>query len=149
MQQGNSAMSGKQPKRKPHAGVDELGRMPLHYAAADGDITRVQEQLRNGADPNAQDDNGWTPLHFAAQANSASVTQALLNAGAEVGIPDAFGNTPLFRAVFCSRGEGVVIRLLREAGADPISPNKSGVSPVQLARTISNFDLAQYFSDLP
>ena len=73
-------MSGKQPKRKSRPGVDELGRTPLHYAAADGDAARVQELLTSGADPNAQDDNGWTPLHFAAQGKSAAITRVLLGA---------------------------------------------------------------------
>ncbi len=142
-------MAGKQPKRKARPGIDEYGRTPLHYAAAGGDSKQAQALIHEGADVNAQDDNGWTPLHCAAQADSATVTSDLIEAGAIVAIRDNFGNTPLFRAVFTSKGDGSVIELLRSAGADPNAPNDSGVTPLELARTIANYDLAQFFSDLP
>ncbi len=142
-------MTGKTPKRKPRPGVDAYGRTPLHHAAADGDIEKCKELLTAGADPNAQDDNGWTALHFASQANSAKATAALVEAGAQLELRDSYGNTPLWRAVFNSRGDGDVIALLRLAGADPHAKNDHGVSPLSLARKIANFDVAQYFKDLP
>lgn len=128
--------------------VDELGRTPLHYAAANGNIAEVVRLLREGAEANAIDRNGWSPLHFASQANSASVTEVLLNAGASHSLKDSHGNTPLFRAVFCSQGCGEVIALLRAAGADPFAVNAHGVSPVSLANTIGNFNVAQFFEDI-
>jgi ankyrin repeat protein len=142
-------MVGKQPKRKLRPGVDEYGRTPLHYAAASGDAAQVQHLIREGANVDAQDDNGWTPLHFAAQADSAVVTSELIGAGANVALRDSFGNAPLSKAVFSSQGDGSVIRALRTAGADPHAKNKHGVTPVQLARKIANFDVAQFFSDVP
>ena len=142
-------MARKQPKRKQRPGVDEYGRTPLHYAAADGKVEEVIRLLSGGADPNAQDDNGWTPLHFAAQAVSPGVTEALLGAGAQTELKDCFGNTALSTAVFQSRGDGSVIQLLRRAGADPHAANSSGVTPLSLARTIANFDVRQFFTDLP
>jgi ankyrin repeat protein len=142
-------MSGKQPKRKPRPGVDISGRTPLHYAAPNGDVSDVAKQLAGGANPNVQDDNGWTPLHFAAQAVSADVTKALLSAGAALDLQDSFGNTALSTAVFNSKGDGTVIKLLREAGSDPSVKNKSGVSPILLARNIGNFNVAKFFLDLP
>jgi ankyrin repeat protein len=101
-----------------------------------------------GADVNSQDDNGWSPLHFAAQASSPECISVLLRAGASVSLRDSSGNTALSKAVFSSRGSGAIIRLLREAGADPLATNNHGVSPVGLARTIANYDVAQFFSDL-
>lgn len=142
-------MTRKTPKKKPRPGVDEYGRTPLLYAAADGASSRLQELLREGSDPNAQDDNGWTALHFAAQARSAECVRALLAAGARVNLCDSHGNTPLFRAVLESKGDGSIIAMLREAGADPHSTNSHGVSPVQLARRIGNYDVAQFFKDIP
>jgi uncharacterized protein len=141
-------MARKQPKRKQRPGVDGYGRTPLHYAAADGRIEEVARLLAAGADANAQDDNGWSPLHFAAQAISAGATQALLAAGANTELRDSFGNTALSTAVFASKGDGSVIKLLRTAGADPHAANSSGVTPLGLARTIANYDVAQFFSDL-
>jgi ankyrin repeat protein len=113
------------------------------------DVPRVETLLSSGSDPNAVDDSGWTPLHFAARASTPEVVKLLLNAGAAVDPRDSFGNTPLWRAVFHSRGEGEVIRLLRTAGADPYIDNKHGSSPLKLARTIANYDVRQYFRDLP
>jgi ankyrin repeat protein len=48
-----------------------------------------------------------------------------------------------------SRGQGEVIELLREAGADPYAENKTGNSPISVARSIANFSIAQFYSDLP
>jgi ankyrin repeat protein len=142
-------MVGKVPKKNPRPGVDEYGRAPLHYAAADGNAAEVAHLLAEGANPNAQDDNGWTPAHFAAQAGSFECMNALLIAGADPALTDSYGNTVLFRAVFASRGDGRLIRALRAAGADPHATNKHGVSPLALARTIGNYDVRQYFSDFP
>ncbi|MGI8981162.1 MAG: ankyrin repeat domain-containing protein [Pirellulaceae bacterium] len=142
-------MSGKVPKRKERPGVDRAGRTPLHYAAGDGDVARVMELLASGMDAGSADDDGWTPLHFAAQKNAEEVVQLLLRAGVAVDPRDGHGNTPLSRAVFNSCGNGDVIALLRGNGADPFAKNAHGVSPLRLARTIANFDVRQFFSDLP
>ncbi|WP_020182209.1 ankyrin repeat domain-containing protein [Methylotenera sp. 1P/1] len=141
-------MSGKQPKRKPREGLDEYGRIPLHYAAVDSRSDEVARLLATGVNVNAQDDNGWSALHFAAQAVSPVCTTLLLQAGADISLQDSFGNTALWRAVMSSKGEGSVIRLLLDAGSNPVELNKHGVSPVSLARTIANFDIAQYFKDI-
>ena len=142
-------MVGKQSKHTPRTGVDRAGRTPLHYAAAGGAIAEVIRLVEAGANSSAQDDDGWSPLHFAAQAGSAAITRILIAAGATVDLRDSNGNTPLGKAVFSSRGDGTVIKLLRDAGADPYAENASGVTPLALARTIANFDVAQFFSDLP
>jgi ankyrin repeat protein len=140
--------SSKQPKRKERAGVDEYGRTPLHYAANGRERDQVHALIAGGAAVSLPDDNGWTPLHFAAQGGSAEVVTALLAAGAAVDPQDADGNTPLWRATMKSRGNGVIIGLLRAAGADPHVDNKHGVSPVELARTIANYDVGQFFTDV-
>jgi ankyrin repeat protein len=129
--------------------LDEFGRSELHYAARDGDVERVRVELRAGAEVNLADGNGWTPLHFAAQAQSASVVQLLLQRDADVRAADAHGNTPLWRAVFEYKNDPATIEALRAAGADPLKKNKHGVSPVALARTIANYDVAKCFADIP
>ena len=120
----------------------------LHYAAASGNAVEVRLLVDRGADVNAQDANGWSPLHFAAQASSGECTDVLLRAGANATLKDSHGNTALFRAVFASNGEGEVIKLLRTAGADPYATNSHGVSPLSLARSIANFNIAIHFADL-
>jgi len=44
--------------------------------------------LKNGADPNVQDDRGQTPLHLAMPLGASSVVVALLNHGADEAIKD-------------------------------------------------------------
>ena len=131
-------------------GVDEYGRTPLHYAALGGLVDHLASLLHaRGEDIDLPDRAGWTPLHFAASASSAACVGLLLERGAHVDPKDEHGNTPLGRAVFASKGEGDVIALFRAAGADPCTPNNHGVSPLQLARTIANYPIAQHFADLP
>lgn len=129
--------------------LDEFGRSDLHYAARDGDPKLAERLITHGADVNLADKNGWTPLHFAAQAQSAEVAALLLDAGAQVDPRDVHGNTPLSKAVFGSKGIGDVIKLLRTRGANPLSENKYGQTPVGLARLIANYNVKQYFEDLP
>jgi len=126
-----------------------MGRTDLHYAAAEGDLPKVEALIASGADVSLADDTQWTPLHFAAQASSESVAAALLKAGAPVDPRDSQGNSPLFRAVFNSRGDGALIGLLRQHGANPNLENLHGVSPLVLARRIASSPVAQFFVDLP
>ena len=142
-------MATKRKKRVRAAGEDNMGRIELHYSSAAGDAEAVRGHLQGGADKNATDDNGWSPLHFAAQASSEPVTRLLLHAGAEINAQDSNGNTPLSTAVFASKGEGELIQLLRASGADPFLENNYGVSPVSLASSIANYNVAQHFNDLP
>ena len=139
----------KHPKRKDRPGVDRYGRTELHYAASDGDAGKVAALLAQGLGPGAPDDDGRTPLHAAVQGWSLPCCVLLLNAGAPVDAQDANGNTPLSEAAFGSRGRGEVIKLLRERGADPTLKNNYDVSPLSLARTIANYDVRQFFADLP
>lgn len=71
--------------------------------------------------------------------------RALLEAGARVDSVDNYGNTPLWRAVFGSCGRGDMIQLLLAAGANPHAKNLSGVSPFDLASSIGNYDVKQFF----
>lgn len=142
-------MTKKTPKKTDRPGVDRMGRTLLHYAANEGRDKDVAQLLKDGVDPNAKDDSGWTPLHFAAQANALQISEMLLASGAEIDPLDSNGNTPLSTAVFACVGDGSLIAALRKAGADPFKENNYGVSPVGLARDISNFDIAQFFADLP
>ncbi len=132
----------------PRPDIDQTGATPLHYAAAGGNEQEVSSLLKAGANVNAKDEDGWTPLHFAAQSKSAGVAELLLAAGAEVNATDLHGNTPLWTAVFTSRGEGVLIGILRRAGADPHHANHHHVSPLVLARNIASHDVARFFADL-
>lgn len=129
--------------------MDAAGRTELHYAALANDLSLVEARLIAGDDPNAADGDGFRPLHFAAQERSVEVARVLLDHGADVDCTNVYGNTPLFGAVFNSRGDGSVIGLLRRRGADALRENRSGQTPVGLARVVADYDVAQFFSDLP
>ena len=132
------------PKEK----LDQGGRSQLHDAVIDHRRGRIVELLAAGADVNRKDNGGWTPLHFAAQEQVVEIARMLIEAGAEVDSKDHFGNTPLWRAVSDYRGDGRLIVFLRQKAADAFVQNEKGVSPVGLARRISNYDVAKFFSDL-
>ena len=129
--------------------LDEFGRSELHYAARDADAKLTEKLIRRGNNVNLTDKQGWTPLHFAAQAQATEVATVLLDAGAQLDLQDIHGNTPLFKAVFASNGNGDMIKLLRARGANAFCENKHGQTPVGLARLIANYDVKQYFADLP
>jgi ankyrin repeat protein len=133
--------------------LDRMGRSELHYAAVNGNDYEVRRLIRAGADVNLRDKDGSTPLHCAAQLaaeqHMLEVAKILIAAGADVNGKDRDGNSPLFKAVYSCRGKGELIRLLREKGADPFAKNNYNISPIELARGIDNFNIAQYFDDLP
>jgi uncharacterized protein len=133
--------------------LDRDGRGPLHKVLPNcmrgTEVAEARRLLAEGYDPNARDKSGWTPLHFAAQGNAVDLAECLLTGGAAVDTRDEHGNTPLSTAVFNSRGHGEMIALLRAYGADSYAQNNHGVSPLSLARDIGNYDVAQFFADLP
>ena len=128
--------------------VDPDGRTALMATAIDSKVEAAEILVAAGANVELQDPKGWSALHFAAQSCSVEIARLLLDAGAPVDPVDSYGNTPLWRATFGCRGKGDVIELLRARGADPKMANNSEVSPVNLARTIANFDVAQFFDDV-
>ena len=130
--------------------TDRMGRTPLMYAVADGLMDFVTLLLEHGADVNSQDKQGWTALHFAAQEYDRDMVSTLLQHGAKVDAQDSFGNTPLWRAVFSAEDKGgAVVELLLSNGADKNLKNGSGISPIELARSIGNYDVASYIDIHP
>lgn len=96
---------------------DELGRTPLHLAAAD-DFEAVSLLLISyGADVNAKDHLGLTPLHEACTGYWGDQTADwLAQAGAEIDALDKLGRTPLHLAA--STGKSSIVPILLKHGAD-------------------------------
>ena len=92
--------------------------------------------VERGADVNAADSQGWTSLHFTAQDHDIPIVRTLLAAGADADPVEVTGTTPLWQSVMRSRWDPSVIRDLVQRGADAVRKNRSGVSPIDLARSI-------------
>lgn len=76
-----------------------MGKTPLHYAAARGDIDAVSTLIRHGADPNRNSDASWTPLIDAAISSNPECFRPLLMAGVQVDALNGRGQTALSMAV--------------------------------------------------
>ncbi|KAK4221973.1 ankyrin repeat-containing domain protein [Podospora fimiseda] len=125
---------------------DSCGRSPLHLAVLymkEGEsIATVVELLRNGADPNQQDDEGKTPLLLLANSILSWDTledafKELLNAGALLELRDWLLRTPLLEAVSTSKVEAV--QMLLQHGANPHAIDDQGMSALGLSRKASLF----------
>ena len=124
--------------------TDRLGRTAMHYAAQSGQDEAIALLAGKGVSVSLADKNGETPLHSACRDYRVSSVDLLIRLGSKVDALDRFGNSPLSLAVFESRGRPDVIRRLIAAGADKNLKNKSGVSPLDLAETIGNYDLRPF-----
>jgi hypothetical protein len=118
------------------------GDTALHVAAAAYRHEIARKLISAGADVRARNRRGAEPLHYAADggpdspswdplAQAATVT-ALVAAGADPDATDNSGVTPLHRAVR-TRCTGAV-RALLEGGANVRRQNKSGSTPMRLAK---------------
>ncbi len=126
--------------------TDRQGRCLLSAAIIAEKPNVAMLIIERGPNLNLQDVNGWAPLHFAARHYLPDVVATLIDKEARIDIRDVRGNTPLYRAVFESRGRGEVIQLLLAHKANPRKRNKLGVSPIELAGMITNFNVKQFFN---
>jgi ankyrin repeat protein len=105
----------------------------------------AKQSLNTGTDVNISDSNGWSALHFAAQNNDIRIGKLLLESNADLDLQDNYGNSPLWRATFSSNGKGEFISLLLANGANRNLKNFSGISPIELAKTIANYDMLSFY----
>ncbi len=127
--------------------ADADGRTLLMETVLEKRADLVRLLLEHGVNPSLHDREGSTALHFAAQAHLADIVQLLLDKGAPVNATDHLGDTPLHKALSTFRGEaeGNAIWALLLSGADRTIKNTHGVSPEDLGKRQSNYDLAQFF----
>ena len=57
---------------------------PLNWAARSGHIDMVAHLIKNGADPNAKDNDGYSTIHLSSMFNHPLVVAYLLAKGVEV-----------------------------------------------------------------
>ena len=101
---------------------------PLMLAALNGMFDLSKSLIAKGADVNKP---GWTPLHYAATRAQLSVMTLLLDNYAYIDASSPNGTTPLMMAAFY--GNPSAVKLLLEAGADPMIKNDQGLSAIDFA----------------
>jgi uncharacterized protein DUF1566/ankyrin repeat protein len=127
---------------------------PIHEAARDGDIKKVELLLKGEPDLIASKDEkyGQTPLHIAAFNDRLDVAKLLLADKADVNAKAKNGSTPLHLAA--AKGSKDMVELLLANKADVNAVDNEGWSPVHSAITWEHKDIADLLSqnggkDLP
>ena len=111
---------------------------PLMLASLNGLLDLSKALIAKGADVNKP---GWTPLHYAATRGQLPVMTLLLDNYAYIDAGSPNGTTPLMMAAFY--GTPSAVKLLLEAGADPLIKNDQGLSAIDFAHKNSRFESAE------
>lgn len=114
---------------------------PLMLAALKGELALCQLLIKKGADVNKP---GWAPLHYAATNAHIDIMNLLLEAHAYIDAASPNGTTPLMMAA--QYGDESSVKLLLEAGADPLLRNSLGLSALDFAHRASRLVSAQIIS---
>lgn len=110
---------------------------PLMLAALKGLAGFCQQLIDKGADVNKP---GWTPLHYAATNGHLEIMTLLLDKYAYIDAASPNGTTPLMMAAHY--GTPAAVKLLLEAGADPLLKNEQGLSAIDFAQKANRSDSA-------
>ena len=87
-----------------------------------------RQLIARGADVNKP---GWTPLHYAATKGHTDIMTLLLDNYAYIDASSPNGSTPLMMAAMY--GTPAAVKLLLEAGADPLIKNSLGLTAIDFA----------------
>ena len=110
---------------------------PLMFAALEGQLELARLLISRGADVNKP---GWAPLHYAATRGHLAIMNLLLEHHAYIDASSPNGTTPLMMAAFY--GTPSAVKLLLEAGADPLLKNEQSLTAVDFAQRNQRQDSA-------
>ncbi|MBO9481659.1 ankyrin repeat domain-containing protein [Salinisphaera sp. G21_0] len=106
-------------------------KVPLHYAAAQGQQKTIGALIDRGANVNSRTKDGRTPLHYAAAQGQLEAIGALIARGGDVNSRTKDGRTPLHCAA--EKGQLEAIGALIAKGADVNSRTKDERTPLHFA----------------
>jgi len=105
--------------------------LDLIYAAWDGNMEKVQELIKTGADVKVQHERGVTLLHLVAAHGNKEIVELLLEKGVKVDAKNNYGQTPLHFAAYAGNEE--TAKVLVQAGADIHAKDIDRQTPVDVA----------------
>lgn len=110
----------------------------LMLASLHGHLNLVRQLIERGAQVNKP---GWTPLHYASTHGHLEVMRLLLDRHAYIDAESPNGTTPLMMAAHY--GTPAAVKLLLEAGADPMLRNSLGLSAIDFAHGANRKESAE------
>ena len=114
---------------------------PLMLAALKGELQLCRLIIQRGGDVNKP---GWTPLHYAATRGQLAVLNLLLEENAYIDAASPNNTTPLMMAAHY--GTPAAVKLLLEAGADPLLKNDLGMNAFDFAARAERLESADIIS---
>ncbi|MBX3656155.1 MAG: ankyrin repeat domain-containing protein [Ramlibacter sp.] len=115
---------------------------PLMMASLKGHLDLVKQLIARDADVNKP---GWTPLHYAATRSQLEIMNLLLEHSAYIDAESPNGTTPLMMAAHY--GSVSAVKLLLEAGADPLLKNQIGLTAIDFAQKANRKDAADLIAE--
>ena len=115
----------------PRVDLDALNQhdeSPLMLASLKGQRQLCEQLIAKGAGVNKP---GWTPLHYAATHGHVDIMNLLLEHHAYIDAASPNGSTPLMMAALY--GTPAAVKVLLEAGADPLLKNDQGLTAIDFA----------------
>lgn len=115
--------------------------IPLHQAAAIGDVAQIKLHIEKKTDLNALNEQGDTALKLAVASQSVDCVKALLEGGANPNLKDSNGSTPLMDASMA--GNVDMVNAMVAAKADLTIANSSGWTALYCAVFAGQYDAAE------
>ncbi|AVP87839.1 hypothetical protein phytr_9100 [Candidatus Phycorickettsia trachydisci] len=122
---------------------DSQGDTPLSLAVRNAHLKLVKMLLKQGANPNAQNNAGYRLIHLAVISNSTEMLNYLSDQGLRLDILSEDGLLPLHLAAI--EGKVKMIQLFRKKGLDINQVDNEGLTPFDLAVKNGQLELVKWY----